>query len=180
MINRKRRWVGRVLRAVPTPMREFAVRRTTPSYVMGAMCRLERDDGRVLLVKPSYRTVWTLPGGVSERGESPIDCMHRELREETGLRCEVIGEPVVMLDPKYRIFDFVYQARLAPDVRPDDARGVARDRRGRMVRARGDPRNHRAIRPQGVPGRPRPRRRTRRDRPTARNSKPRVVAQAIA
>ena len=114
-----------MLRAVPTPMREFAVRRTTPSYVMGAMCRLERDDGRVLLVKPSYRTVWTLPGGVSERGESPIDCMHRELREETGLRCEVIGEPVVMLDPKYRIFDFVYRARLAPDVRPDDARAAS-------------------------------------------------------
>ena len=125
MINRKRRWVGRALRAVPTPVRDFAVRRTTPSYVMGAMCRLERDDGRVLLVKPSYRTFWTLPGGVSERGESPIDCMHRELREETGLRCEVIGEPVVMVDPKYRIFDFVYRARLAPDVRPDDARAVS-------------------------------------------------------
>ena len=38
--------VGRLLRAVPTPIREFAVRRTTPSYVMGAMCRVEREDGR--------------------------------------------------------------------------------------------------------------------------------------
>ncbi|MEO8695416.1 MAG: NUDIX domain-containing protein [Acidimicrobiales bacterium] len=125
MTNRKRRWIGRILRAVPTPIREFAVRRTTPSYIMGAMCRVERDDGRVLLVKPSYRTVWTLPGGVSERGETPIDCMRRELLEETGLRCDVIGEPVVMVDPKHRIFDFVYQARLAPGVSPDDARAVS-------------------------------------------------------
>jgi 8-oxo-dGTP diphosphatase len=123
--NRKRRLIGRLLRAVPTPLREFAVRRTTPAYVMGAMCRVERDDGRVLLVKPSYRTVWTLPGGVSERGETPIDCMRRELLEETGLRCEVVGEPVVMVDPKQRIFDFVYRARLAPEFNPDDARAVS-------------------------------------------------------
>ena len=125
MSSRKRRWIGRVLRAVPTPILEFAVRRTTPAYVMGAMCRVERDDGRVLLVKPSYRTVWTLPGGVSERGESPIDCMRRELLEETGLQCEVVGEPVVMVDPKHRIFDFVYRARLAPGVSPDDASAVS-------------------------------------------------------
>ena len=91
---------------------------------MGAMCRVERDDGRVLLVKPSYRYVWTLPGGVSERDESPIDCMRRELQEETGLSCEVIGEPVVLLDPKRRILDFVYRARLAPGVEPDDARAT--------------------------------------------------------
>ena len=125
MTNRKRRWFGALLRAVPTPIREFAVRRTTPSYVMGAMCRVEREDGRVLLVKPSYRSVWTLPGGVSERGETPIDCMRRELLEETGLRCEVVGEPVVMVDPKNRIFDFVYRARLAPGVRAEDARAVS-------------------------------------------------------
>jgi ADP-ribose pyrophosphatase YjhB (NUDIX family) len=123
--NRKRRWIGRILRAVPTPIREFAVRRTTPAFVMGAMCRVEREDGRILLVKPSYRTVWTLPGGVSEAGETPIDCMRRELLEETGLRCEVIGEPVVIVDLEKRIFDFVYRARLAPDVSPDEARAVS-------------------------------------------------------
>jgi ADP-ribose pyrophosphatase YjhB (NUDIX family) len=113
-----------VLRAVPTPIREFLVRRTTPSYVMGAMCRLERDDGRVLLVKPSYRTVWTLPGGVSARGESPIDCMRRELLEEAGVECEVVGEPVVLLDPSLRMLDFVYRARLAPGFVPADARAM--------------------------------------------------------
>jgi ADP-ribose pyrophosphatase YjhB (NUDIX family) len=106
-------------------MRDFAVRRTTPNYVMGAMCRMERDDGRVLLVKPSYRRVWTLPGGVSQRGESPIECMRRELREETGLGCEVIGEPVVLFDPGRRIIEFVYRARLAPGAHPDDARAMS-------------------------------------------------------
>jgi ADP-ribose pyrophosphatase YjhB (NUDIX family) len=124
-MNRRRRVFGRLFRAVPSPIRDFAVRRTTPSYVLGAMCRVEREDGRVLLVKPSYRSVWTLPGGVSARGESPIACMRRELFEETGVRCEVIGEPVVLLDPKRRIVDFVYRARLAPGVEPSDARATS-------------------------------------------------------
>jgi ADP-ribose pyrophosphatase YjhB (NUDIX family) len=125
MMDRRRRLFGRLFRAVPGPIRDFAVRRTTPSYVLGAMCRVERDDGRVLLVKPSYRSVWTLPGGVSARGESPIDCMRRELHEETGVRCEVIGEPVVLLDPKRRMLDFVYRARLAPGIDPSDARATS-------------------------------------------------------
>ena len=125
MSNWRKRVLGRVFRAVPAPLREFAVRRTTPSYVMGAMCRLERDDGRVLLVKPSYRSVWTMPGGVSERGESPIDCMRRELREETGIECDVVGEPVVLLDPARRILDFVYRARLRPGADPSEARATS-------------------------------------------------------
>ena len=125
MSTRRKRFIGRVFRAVPTPLREFAVRRTTPSYVMGAMCRVERDDGCVLLVKPSYRSVWTLPGGVSERGESPIDCMRRELREETGLECDVVGEPVVLLDPTRRMLDFVYRARLRPGTDPSQARATS-------------------------------------------------------
>lgn len=121
----RKRVFGRLFRAVPAPLREFAVRRTTPSYVMSAMCRLERDDGCVLLVKPSYRSVWTMPGGVSDRGESPIDCMRRELREETGVECDVVGEPVVLLDPARRIVDFVYRARLPPGVDPGDARPMS-------------------------------------------------------
>ena len=124
-MDRRHRLFGRLFRAVPAPIRDFAVRRTTPSYVLGAMCRVEREDGRVLLVKPSYRSVWTLPGGVSARGESPIDCMHRELFEEAGVRCEVVGEPVVLLDPKRRMLDFVYRGRLAPGVDPSEARSTS-------------------------------------------------------
>lgn len=47
---------------------------------------LLRDaEGRVLLVDPTYKPVWDLPGGMAEANESPVDAVHRELVEELGL-----------------------------------------------------------------------------------------------
>lgn len=39
-------------------------------------------DGRVLLVEPSYKPNWEIPGGSVEADESPWDGAARELREE--------------------------------------------------------------------------------------------------
>ncbi|MGW7293191.1 NUDIX hydrolase [Streptomyces xiamenensis] len=41
--------------------------------------------GRVLLVRPSYRDTWLLPGGGVEAGELPSEGCRREVWEETGL-----------------------------------------------------------------------------------------------
>ncbi len=43
------------------------------------------EDGRVCLVRHSYRDGWYLPGGGVKTGESLVDAMQRELREETGI-----------------------------------------------------------------------------------------------
>ena len=40
------------------------------------------SDGRVLLVEPSYKSNWEIPGGSVEADESPWDGAVRELREE--------------------------------------------------------------------------------------------------
>lgn len=42
-----------------------------------------------LLVKPTYRDHWALPGGYLEAGEVPQDTYARELHEELGLRLDV-------------------------------------------------------------------------------------------
>lgn len=51
---------------------------------------LLRDaDNRVLLCELVYKRDWDLPGGVVERGESPRDCLRREVHEELGIDVEV-------------------------------------------------------------------------------------------
>ena len=48
-------------------------------------------DGHVLLGRRAhepYRGRWDLPGGFLEEDEHPLDCLRRELREETGLAVE--------------------------------------------------------------------------------------------
>jgi 8-oxo-dGTP pyrophosphatase MutT (NUDIX family) len=48
----------------------------------GAKCLLS-SQGQVLLVRHTYGpNVWELPGGGTRRGESPLDTVRRELREE--------------------------------------------------------------------------------------------------
>jgi 8-oxo-dGTP diphosphatase len=46
-------------------------------------------DGRLLLVDPSYKPDWDLPGGMAEANEAPVDAARRELQEELGLTVEI-------------------------------------------------------------------------------------------
>lgn len=47
---------------------------------------LIRDpDGRILMVKPTYKDGWDIPGGYVESDESPTQAAAREVREELGL-----------------------------------------------------------------------------------------------
>jgi 8-oxo-dGTP diphosphatase len=59
---------------------------TAQSGTRGAAAALLLDDrGRVLVVKPTYKPGWGLPGGVIEELESPLTACHRELTEELGI-----------------------------------------------------------------------------------------------
>jgi len=48
-------------------------------------------DGKVLMVKHPKLGIYIYPGGHVEEGETPIEAVEREFREETGLAVEVIG-----------------------------------------------------------------------------------------
>ncbi len=51
-------------------------------------------DETVLIVergKPPVRGVWSLPGGHIEPGETAKDAAVREVLEETGVTCEILG-----------------------------------------------------------------------------------------
>lgn len=68
-------------RGVSDPSESFA----TPRVAAGAL--FVDDEGRVLLVRPTYKDTWDIPGGYLERGESPAAACRRELSEELGLDC---------------------------------------------------------------------------------------------
>ena len=55
----------------------------TPRVAAGAM--FFDDEGRIMLVHPTYKDTWDLPGGYVERGESPAAACRRELVEELQL-----------------------------------------------------------------------------------------------
>lgn len=44
------------------------------------------EDGRLLLVNPTYKEGWDLPGGMAEANEAPDAAVRREVGEELGLR----------------------------------------------------------------------------------------------
>jgi ADP-ribose pyrophosphatase YjhB (NUDIX family) len=43
------------------------------------------DQDRIMLVKPTYKSFWDIPGGYVEPGESPAEGCAREVREELGI-----------------------------------------------------------------------------------------------
>ncbi|GAB2875900.1 NUDIX domain-containing protein [Streptomyces mayteni] len=61
--------------------------------------------GRVLLVKPTYKEGWDLPGGMVEANESPLDGAMRELWEELGVRPHIRGVLTMDWDPAHGPWD---------------------------------------------------------------------------
>jgi ADP-ribose pyrophosphatase YjhB (NUDIX family) len=64
--------------------------------ILSAAGALIRDEqGRILLLEPTYKDHWEIPGGMIEAGESPRDACTREVQEELGLHA-TIGDLLVV------------------------------------------------------------------------------------
>lgn len=58
---------------------------TLPAKRSAAAVVFGDGAGRVLLVEPTYKPCWEIPGGCVEANESPFDAAVREVEEELGL-----------------------------------------------------------------------------------------------
>ncbi len=78
-----------------TPEETAAWYASVPKLALSANAVLRDPEGRVALVRNTYREGWSLPGGVVDDNEPPADACVREVREELGF--EVAADVPVRL-----------------------------------------------------------------------------------
>lgn len=111
MVHSFRAALYRLWGRVPTSLRRRLVRLFSPSFTVGANCVII-DDGRLMLVRHSYREHWGLPGGLVGRGEDPSVAAVRETSEEIGLDVVVRGQPAVVVRTELQQIDFVFDVQV--------------------------------------------------------------------
>ena len=85
------------------------LQREFPTVPLAGVGAVIVKDGRILLVQRGTEPGlgrWSIPGGLIEVGESLIEAVVREVREETGLEVEPV-ELIELLDRIYREEDRV-------------------------------------------------------------------------
>jgi len=63
-----------------------------------ASALIKNDNNEVLLVFHKKLNVWLYPGGHIEFNETPDEAVIREVKEETGLEIEIVGEKEISLN----------------------------------------------------------------------------------
>ena len=104
-------------RRLPASARRVVVRLGTPSFTVGAVCAVIRDD-TVLLLRQRHRDGWTLPGGLLNRGEDCDAAMRRELAEELRLEVDPGLPATTHVDPYVRRVDIVYRVEAYDGIDP--------------------------------------------------------------
>lgn len=104
---------------LPQKTRLRLVRLATPKYTIGAVVLVFDPPGdRLLLLRQPPGRGWTLPAGLLNRGETPIEGAIREAAEETGLRFTVDelepASPNAVVHTNGRWVDTVFRAQADP------------------------------------------------------------------
>jgi ADP-ribose pyrophosphatase YjhB (NUDIX family) len=78
-----------------TPEETAAWYASVPKVALSASAVLRDEQGRIALVRNTYRDGWSLPGGVVDENEPPAEAAIREVHEELGH--EVVGPATLLV-----------------------------------------------------------------------------------
>lgn len=71
--------------------------------------------GQLLIVQPIYSEAWLLPGGTVEAEESPLEALHREIKDELGITVEplqlIAVDYVPNRDVKGEYIQFLFETK---------------------------------------------------------------------
>lgn len=71
------------------------------SLVPSANAVVANERGEILLIRRTDNGNWSLPGGAMDIGERIAETAVREVREETGIECEVLGLVGIYTNPRH-------------------------------------------------------------------------------
>lgn len=81
-------------------------------YTVGTMCVVERTNGDLLLVRPTYRCGFGFPGGFIKFGEEAREAIERELAEEVGILHAPLGLVEVYMAKGRRHVEHLFAAQV--------------------------------------------------------------------
>ncbi|QRP47333.1 NUDIX hydrolase [Amycolatopsis sp. FDAARGOS 1241] len=73
------------------------------SIAVAVSAFIQDDEGRILMIRRTDNDLYSIPGGQLELGETLAEAAVREVREETGIECEVTGVVGLYSDPQHVI-----------------------------------------------------------------------------
>ncbi|MFI9450483.1 NUDIX hydrolase [Amycolatopsis sp. NPDC052450] len=96
------------------------------SIAVAVSAFIQDDEGRILMIRRTDNDLYSIPGGQLELGETLAQAAVREVREETGIECEVTGVIGLYSNPSHVIayddgevrqeFSICFRARYADGV----------------------------------------------------------------
>ncbi|MDQ7809681.1 NUDIX domain-containing protein [Amycolatopsis sp. A133] len=73
------------------------------SIAVAVSAFIQDDEGRILMIRRTDNDLYSIPGGQLELGETLAEAAVREVREETGIECEVKEVIGLYSNPKHVI-----------------------------------------------------------------------------
>ncbi|MEU3624412.1 NUDIX hydrolase [Amycolatopsis coloradensis] len=73
------------------------------SIAVAVSAFIQDEEGRILMIRRTDNDLYSIPGGQLELGETLAQAAVREVREETGIECEVTGVIGLYSNPNHVI-----------------------------------------------------------------------------